>query len=103
MIGRIALALTVAVGLALGLWGLLGSPANTALADAGILHVAPGGDCGGATPCYATVQAAVDAAVEGDTIKIAAGTYADVQSRPAPAGTPTPPRRSGKWSTSARR
>jgi hypothetical protein len=31
---------------------------------------------GGKPPCYATVQAAVDAAKDGDTIKIAPGTYA---------------------------
>lgn len=45
-------------------------------------HVAPGGVCGGVTPCYATIQAAVDAAVDGDLIKIAAGTYDDLHDHP---------------------
>ena len=46
------------------------------------LYVAPGGNCGGAAPCYATVQAAVDAAGDLDVIKVAAGAYSGVQSRP---------------------
>ncbi len=50
----------------------------------GGLHVAPGGECGGATPCYATLQQALDQAAEGDTIKLAAGVYTDVHGRPAP-------------------
>lgn len=31
--------------------------------------------CGGSSPCFASIQAAVDAAVSGDTIRIRAGTY----------------------------
>jgi hypothetical protein len=54
-----------------------------AFADPGVLYVAPGGNCGGASPCYSTVQAAVDAAVELDTIKVATGTYTGVQNIPA--------------------
>jgi hypothetical protein len=46
------------------------------------LYVAPNGVCGGAAPCYATLQAAVDAAGDLDVIKIAAGTYTDVHVRP---------------------
>jgi len=44
-------------------------------------YVAPGGNCGGVSPCYADVQAAVDAAQSGDTIKVAEGTYSGVQTR----------------------
>ena len=44
-------------------------------------YVAPGGDCGGAFPCYAAVQSAVDAADPGDVIKVAAGNYTDIHVR----------------------
>ena len=44
-------------------------------------YVAPGGNCGGATPCYATIQSAVDAASDLDVIKVAAGAYTDVHVR----------------------
>jgi uncharacterized repeat protein (TIGR01451 family) len=50
-------------------------------------YVAPGANCGGGnTPCHATLQEAVDAANTGDVIKVAAGTYSDIHSRPAPSG-----------------
>jgi len=80
------IALALGLGLALGLLWILGSQNGVALADPGILYVAPGGDCGGATPCYATVQDAVDAANPGDVIKVASGVYTGVQGRAAPAG-----------------
>ncbi len=38
-------------------------------------HVAPHADCGGATPCYATLQAAIDAAQPGDEVRVAQGVY----------------------------
>jgi parallel beta-helix repeat protein len=41
-------------------------------------YVAPGGNCGGAAPCYSAVQAAVDAARPRDEIRVAAGTYTGV-------------------------
>ena len=79
--GRLFVALALGLGLILVLIGLLGSLPPVARADPGIHYVAPGGDCGGAMPCHATVQEAVDAADSGDVIKIAASTYADVSTR----------------------
>jgi hypothetical protein len=74
------LCMTVALGwgLTLGLLLLLGSSPPLVHADPGTLYVAPGGNCGGATPCYASVQAAVDAASANDDIRVAAGVYAGV-------------------------
>ena len=43
-----------------------------------VRYVAPGSDCGGASPCYATIQAAVDAAATSDSIKIAEGIYTTI-------------------------
>jgi C1A family cysteine protease len=41
------------------------------------IYVDPSGSCGGYTPCYSTIQAAIDAASSGSVIKILAGTYAE--------------------------
>jgi parallel beta-helix repeat protein len=46
-----------------------------------VRYVAPAGVCGAAAPCYSHPQAAVDAAGEGDEIRIAGGTYMGVISR----------------------
>lgn len=76
---RLLSALALGLGLTLGPLVLLARPEDVVLADPSVLHVAPGGYCGGATDCYATVQAAVDAANVGAVIKIAQGTYTGVQ------------------------
>jgi len=43
-----------------------------------VRHVAPGGTCNGATPCYGSLQDAVNSAVSYDEIRVAAGTYSQV-------------------------
>ncbi len=59
------------------------SPGLSAPAAPGVLYVAPGGNCGpSVTPCHSTVQSALDAALPGDEIRIAAGTYSEVNRRP---------------------
>jgi len=76
---RIARALSL--GLGCGLLLLLASHSPGAHADPRIVHVALGGDCNGALPCYGDIQAAVDAAGEGDEIRVAAATYTGVSAR----------------------
>lgn len=61
---------------------LFSGVARPVQADPGIHYVAPGGNCGGASPCYTSVQAAVDAAGPGDEIRVAAGSFTDVYVRP---------------------
>ena len=67
------LTLTIIVCLALA-W-TVAHPAN---ASSTTHYVAPGGDCHGATPCYATLQAAINAAASGDELRVAQGTYTDI-------------------------
>jgi uncharacterized repeat protein (TIGR01451 family) len=72
---RLSLASLAVVSLLMALLG--GSLPQTARAQGTILYVAPGGSCGGASPCYASIQAAINAASinSSDTIKVAQGTY----------------------------
>ena len=50
--------------------------------DGTLRYVASAGYCGGAAPCYSTIQAAVDASSPGDEIRVAAGAYTDLNGRP---------------------
>ena len=66
---RIFWVLALGMGLTLALLVALSVQPEAALAD--ILCVTPGGSGG----CYASVQAAIDAADDGDTVRVAGGTY----------------------------
>src|SRR6266480_299147 len=48
---------------------------TAATATAATRYVNPDGTCGGNSPCYTTIQAAINAASNGDTIKVADATY----------------------------
>ncbi|MEO8083584.1 MAG: invasin domain 3-containing protein [Ardenticatenales bacterium] len=65
------IALSAAVGL------LAAAPQPAAVHAATVRVVDDDAGCGGATPCYTTIQAAVDAAKSGDTIRLRPGTYAE--------------------------
>jgi len=60
-----------------------------------ILHVSKDGICGEKRPCYTTIQAAVTAANDGDTVKVGVGAFADRPVR-STAGTVTI---SGGWNS----
>ncbi len=70
------------IGAVLLLYGLLALLQAQPGRAAGTIHyVAPDGDCAGKTPCYSTLQAAVDAAGAGDEIRLAGGLYQGVSER----------------------
>jgi parallel beta-helix repeat protein len=86
-----ALGFTVALALAgmMALLWLLGGGTPSAHADSPH-YVAP--NCTGIpVPCHTSIQAAVDAAVPGDEIRVASGLYTGVQGRPAPSEYLNPP------------
>jgi hypothetical protein len=67
---------------ALLLLGALDGPASASpQACDPILYVDYNGGCNGETPCYSTIQAAVDAACVGREIRVRQGTYTGVQVR----------------------
>jgi parallel beta-helix repeat protein len=74
------LSLTLFWSLLLAVAALAASPTR-ADTSAATRYVAPDGNCGGHSPCYATPQAAVDAASTGDTILVAEGVYTGVSKR----------------------
>lgn len=80
---RLQLSIGLAAALLLGLMAALGTwgGERVALAWGNTLYVDAAGSCGGHTPCYTTVQAAVDAATTGDVIRVAAGLYTGVSAR----------------------
>jgi len=82
-------ALSLGLGLVLALlWLVSGPSAGPPVVRAASHTVCPAGP----PACdYSTIQAAVDAAGDGDVIRVAAGAYAGVQARPVPAGYPSPP------------
>lgn len=78
----LAVSLACGLGLAL-LWSLNALAHFDGAMPAAELRVCPDGP----PACsYASLQAAVDAAADGDVIKVAAGIYADTHQRPAPPG-----------------
>jgi hypothetical protein len=78
----VAFALGLALGLTLLVMAGLGGSAAAAVSPSATLHyVVSDGDCNGLLPCYATLQAAVDAAAAGDEIRVAWGVYSGVTSR----------------------
>ena len=60
---------------------MLNEGERPAYAEPVIHYVAPDGDCNGESPCYDSIQEAVDAASHADEIKIATGDYEGVSER----------------------
>lgn len=82
---KLVILLFVGLALILTSVSISAKPAPENSIDA-VLFVAPDADCGGAAPCYASLQAALDVAASGDIIKMAAGVYTDVHQLLSPVG-----------------
>ncbi len=65
---------------------LLLAPLAPASAAGKLRYVALEDDCGGEKPCYASLQEALDAAKDGDEIRVAAGVYTQVHPHAPPPG-----------------
>lgn len=84
---RVLLTCLLGLSSALAILVLLGHIGGVAVRAQGpdgysTYYVAPGGDCGGMTPCFSSVQAAVDAVDEpGEMVKVAAGVFTDIYVR----------------------
>lgn len=68
-------------GLLLAAWSLPNSGASVSSVSTALRNLAPSGSCEIDAPCYAYMQAAVDAANPGDEIHVTAGRYTGVSSR----------------------
>jgi parallel beta-helix repeat protein len=77
---------TLCFAIVIALIGIIGMLAllnwQSAQADSNTLFVSKIAGCFGSTPCYATLQDAVDAAQPGDEIRVASGHYWDFYTRP---------------------
>lgn len=79
--GLIGFVLTGGLVVALAAAFLATGSASSTAADSAVWYVAPGALCNGASPCFASVQQALDAAGHGDEIRVAEGIYTDVHAR----------------------
>ncbi|MDX9955279.1 MAG: right-handed parallel beta-helix repeat-containing protein [Anaerolineae bacterium] len=71
----------VSLGIVMGLIVGGGPPQHSLQAQPTVLYVAPSGACGSASPCYSTVQAAVDAAPPGAELRLATGVYTGINTQ----------------------
>ena len=65
----ITIALFCGLATTVAVIALMSQRPTSVRADPGVLYVAHGADCGDASPCYAAIQDAVDAASDGDTVQ----------------------------------
>ena len=76
-----AASILVAGGLLLVVLGLLAPGATAHAGTLTVRFVAADGNCGSNSPCYDTIQAAVDEAAAGDIVRVAGGRYTGVSAR----------------------